>query len=85
MNDYNYEDYERCIKHLLNSMWRDSDDLQIGQNISDVSEVKIIFDGFGDLDTEEEYIEGGNTDMESYAIFIHKNSLTEEFEFPNTI
>jgi hypothetical protein len=63
-------------------MWRDSDDLRIGENISDIPEVKIIFDGFGDLDTEEEYIEGGNTDMESYAIFIHKDSLTEEFQFP---
>jgi len=82
MNDYNYEAYERCIMHLLNNMWRDSDDLRIGENISDIPEVKIIFDGFGDLDTEEEYIEGGNTDMESYAIFIHKDSLTEEFQFP---
>ena len=45
--------------------------------------VKIIFDGFGDLETEEngEYVyeEGGNKSMKSFAVFVHKNSLTEEF------
>jgi hypothetical protein len=63
-------------------MWRDPDDLVIGDNISDLSEIKIIFDGYGDLDTEDEYIEGGNKNMESYAIFIHKDSGKEDFEFP---
>lgn len=63
-------------------MWRDPDDLVIGNNISDLSEIKIIFDGYGDLDTEDEYIEGGNKNMESYAIFIHKDSGKEDFEFP---
>ena len=43
--------------------------------------VKIIFDGYGDLDTEEEYIEGGNHSMMSFAVFVHKNSLNGE-EFP---
>lgn len=81
-DDYDYEAYIRCVMHLLNNMYRDSDELEIGENISSIPEVKIIFDGYGDLDTEEEYIEGGNTDMESYAIFIHKDSLTEDFEFP---
>ena len=46
--------------------------------------VKIIFDGFGDLeeenmDGEYKYIENGNVSMKSFAVFIHKNSLTEEF------
>ena len=81
-DDYDYEAYIRCVMHLLNNMYRDSDELEIGENISSIPEVKIIFDGYGDLDTEEEYIEGVNTDMESYAIFIHKDSLTEDFEFP---
>lgn len=81
-DDYDYEAFERCMMHLLNDMYRDSDELEIGENISSIPEVKIIFDGYGDLDTEEEYIEGGNTDMESYAIFIHKDSLTEQFHFP---
>ena len=43
--------------------------------------VKIIFDGYGDLDTEEEYIEGGNHSLMSFAVFVHKNSLNGE-EFP---
>lgn len=74
-----FEEYIEC--HLEN-MWRDPDDLVIGNDISDLSEVKIIFDGYGDLDTEDEYIEGGNKNMESYAIFIHKDSGKEDFEFP---
>jgi hypothetical protein len=83
MREYTYEDFDRCIIKILKDSWRDPDDLEIGVNISDIPEVKVIFDGYGDLETEDgEYIEGGNTDMESYAIFIHKDSLTEDFEFP---
>jgi hypothetical protein len=77
--DYDYEAYERCIKHLLNVMWRDPDDLEIGENISDVCEVKIIFDGYG---YNEETDEQDDINLESYAIFIHKDALTEDFEFP---
>jgi hypothetical protein len=43
------------------------------------SGVKIIFDGYGDLETEEEYIEAGDKSQLSFAIFIHKDSLTKEF------
>jgi hypothetical protein len=74
-----FEDYIEC--HLEN-MWRDPDDLVIGDNISDIPEVKIIFDGYGDLETDDDYVEGGNKNMESYAIFIHKDSGNEDFEFP---
>jgi hypothetical protein len=41
--------------------------------------VKIIFDGYGDLETDDEYIEGGDHNIMSFAVFVHKNSLTEEF------
>jgi hypothetical protein len=46
--------------------------------------VKIIFDGYADLesyDEDNEYFceEGGDTTQLSFAVFIHKNSLTEEF------
>ena len=87
MSDYDYERYEEIIQNFLDVMWRDPDDLNIGDDISDLPEIKIIFDGYGDLETEDEngeyeYIEGGNTNMESYAIFIHKNSGQEGFEFP---
>ena len=81
MNDYDYNEYQKILMQFLQTIWRDPEGLQIGENISDISEVKIIFDGYGDLD-EEEYIEGGDKNMESYAIFIHKNSVQDGFEFP---
>lgn len=86
-DDYDYNLYVAILEGMLNIMWRDSDNLEIGEDISDLSEVKIIFDGYGDLEDEDEngeyrYTEGGNTDMESYAIFIHKDALTEDFVFP---
>ena len=85
--DYDYSRYEEILIEMLKTSWRDPDDLEIGRDISDIPEVKIIFDGYGDLETEDEegnyvYKEGGNTNMESYAIFIHKDALTEGFEFP---
>ena len=44
--------------------------------------VKIIFDGYGALETDDEYIENGNKNMESYAIFIHKDAAHPDFMFP---
>jgi hypothetical protein len=46
--------------------------------------VKIIFDGFADYEGEDEngeyvYEEGGDTNMVSLAIFVHKDSLEKEF------
>ena len=85
--EYNYARYEKILVDILESSHRDPDDLEIGRDISDLPEVKIIFDGYGDLDEENmdgeyKYIEGGNINMESYAIFIHKDALTEDFIFP---
>jgi len=84
--DYDYEKYEKTLLELVKGMHRDPDDLEIGRDISDLPEVKIIFDGYGDLETEEDgeykYVEGGNSNMESYAIFIHKDALQEDFMFP---
>ena len=84
---YDYERYNKILLEMLNTMHRDPDDLEIGRDISDLPEVKIIFDGHGDLETEDEdgnykYVERGNTNMESYAIFIHKDSGQEDFQFP---
>jgi hypothetical protein len=77
---YDYERYEVLIKEHLENMWRDVDALDVGDNISDVPEVKIIFDGYGyDEETNED---NGDKNMESYAIFIHKDALTPDFEFP---
>ena len=84
--DYDYALYEEVILLLMNDSLRDPDHLEIGENISDLPEVKITFEGYGDLeeeiDGEYKYTEGGNTDMESYAVFIHKDALKYDFVFP---
>ena len=85
--EYDYARYEKILVDMLEGSHRDPDDLEIGRDISDLPEVKITFEGYGDLDEENmdgeyKYIEGGNTNMESYAIFIHKDALTEDFIFP---
>ena len=86
--EYDYQRFDQIIKLLLESAWIDHDEeLDIGEDVSDQPEVKIIFDGYGDLEDEDEngeyrYTEGGNKNMQSYAIFLHKDALTENFVFP---
>jgi len=85
--EYDYARYEKILTLMLEGSWRDPDDLEIGRDISDLPEVKITFEGYGDLEDEDEngeyrYTEGGNKNMESYAIFIHKDALTDDFIFP---
>ena len=84
--EIDYNRYNEIIQKLLDAMWRDPDNLEIGENISDIPEVKIIFDGYGDLEEEIDgeyvYTERGNKNMESYAIFIHKDSGKKDFVFP---
>jgi len=86
--EYDYQRFSEIIKLLLKSAWIDHDDeLEIGEDVSDQQEVKIIFDGYGDLEDEDEdgeyrYTEGGNRNMQSFAIFIHDNALTGGFVFP---
>jgi len=85
--DYDYELYCEILQAFMEAAWIDRDELVRGEDISDMPEVKIIFDGYGDLEDEDEngeyrYTEGGNTNMESYAIFIHKDALQEGFVFP---
>ena len=85
--EYDYARYEKILVDMLEGSHRDPDDLEIGRDISDLPEVKITFEGYGDLDEENmdgeyKYIEGGNTNMESYAVFLHKDALTDDFIFP---
>jgi hypothetical protein len=79
MNDYDYNEYEETLKIFLHTMWRDPDCLEIGENISDTPEIKIIFESYG---CNEETNEQDDKNMECYAIFIHKDSAQEGFEFP---
>lgn len=85
--DYDYNRYCEILQNLMEAAWIDRDELVIGEDISDQPEIKIIFDGHGDLEETDEhgeyvYTERGNKNMESYAIFLHKDSLTEDFVFP---
>jgi hypothetical protein len=85
--DYDYARYNEILTKMLEGSYRDPDDLEIGRDISDLPEVKITFEGYGDLEDEDEngeyrYTEGGNKNMESYAIFIHKDALVTDFIFP---
>ena len=80
--EYDYWRYSELISKFVEDARPHPDDLSIGEDISTMPEVKIIFDGFGDLETEDDWFEGGNKNMESYAVFIHKDALTEEFVFP---
>ena len=87
-DDYDYNRYESILLKLLDSMWRDEDNLSRGENISDIPEIKIMFESYADKELEDEEgnyietIENGDTNQECYCIFIHKNSAQEDFEFP---
>ena len=56
----------------------EGDDLEPGNDSGDAPfGVKIIFDGYGyDEETNDEQ---GNKNMMSFAVFVHKDSLTQEF------
>lgn len=75
---------EGWVRDFMYTMDED-DDLFPGNDSGDTPfGVKIIFDGFGLLEYEDEkgnYVceENGDRNMVSFAVFVHKNSLTEEF------
>jgi hypothetical protein len=75
---------ESWIRNFMDTMDHD-DDLEPGNESGDTPPgVKIIFDGFGIYEYEDEegnYIceENGDRNMVSFAVFIHEKSLTEEF------
>jgi hypothetical protein len=81
--DYS-EVIEGWVREFISTM-DDGDDLEPGNRSGDSPfGVKIIFDGYGILEWEDENgeyqcDEQGNKDMMSFAVFVHKNSLTEEF------
>lgn len=73
-------DYEPIVESWIREFICTMDDgrLDAGDNSGDTPfGVKIIFDGYGyDEETNEE---NANENMMSFAVFVHKNSLTEEF------
>ena len=88
-DDYDYSRYEMILSEFLGAMWRDEDNLERGEDISDIPEVKIMFESYADKEVEDEEgnyietIENGDTNQECYCIFIHKDSAKEDFQFPD--
>ena len=81
--DYS-EIIEGWVREFICTMDEDEDLYPGNESGESPDGVKIIFDGFGDLEEEDEegeyvYTEGGNKSMKSFAVFIHKTSLTEDF------
>lgn len=69
---------DEMLQYFLEEARANADELVVGEDISPIPELKIIFDGFGeDEDTGEE-----DYSSESYAFFIHKNALQKGFAFP---
>lgn len=70
--DYS-EIVEGWVRQFISTM--DEGELEPGDASGDAPfGVKIIFDGYGENDDG-----GKNYDVESYAVFVHKDSLTKEF------
>jgi hypothetical protein len=80
--DYS-EIIEEWIRKFIFTM--DEGDLEPGDESGQAPKgVKIIFDGYGILEYDDEngnYVceENGDKNMMSFAVFVHRNSLTEEF------
>ena len=74
---YDTDLYSEVVTALVKHSNREPGFLEIGEDISAISGIKVIFDGYGyDEETDEE---GADVNLETYAVFIHRNSLTEEF------
>ena len=70
---------DEILEYFLEQARVEADDFTVGEDISPIPELKIIFDGFGeDDDTGEE-----DRHNESYALFIHKDALKKGFVFPH--
>lgn len=90
-NDYDYDRYVELILAILNNgcdIEEDPEYLEVGENISGMPQIKVIFDGFADKELEDENgnyvetIEQGDKNSRSYAIFVDHRSGDPDFEFP---
>lgn len=68
---------DQMLEVILDEARSDCDDLNVGENISPIPQMKIIFDGYGETEDGEE-----DLNSESYAVFIHKFSVSKDFAFP---
>ncbi|MBT8594361.1 hypothetical protein G6672_02570 [Polynucleobacter paneuropaeus] len=69
---------DEMLQSFLEKARASTDELVVGEDISPIPELKIIFDGYQeDEDTGEDIYSS-----ESYAFFIHKDALKKGFVFP---
>jgi hypothetical protein len=55
------------------------DELEYNENLSPAKEIKIMFNAYGD---DDELGEGMDKNIETYYMFVHKDSLKKGFVFP---
>ena len=68
---------DEILEYFLEEARTEADSFVVGEDISPIPELKIIFDGFAEDDNGEE-----DQSNESYALFIHKDALNKNFVFP---
>lgn len=68
---------DEMLEYFLEDARTEADSFVVGEDISPIPELKIIFDGFAEDDNGEE-----DQSNESYALFIHKDALKKGFVFP---
>jgi hypothetical protein len=68
---------DEILEYFLEEARTQADSFVVGEDISPIPELKIIFDGFAEDDNGEE-----DQSNESYALFIHKDALNKNFIFP---
>lgn len=76
---YDYKRFSEIVEHILETAWRYPDELIIGENISDYSEVKVIFNKYG---FNDETVEDDSETVEEHCVFIHIQSGVKGFKFP---
>ena len=84
--EYDYDLFKTYIINILKNNYPKTSDRKIGENISNLKNVKIIFDGYSNKipigDNDFLYKEQGNKNIEGWVMFVHKDALTENFVFP---
>lgn len=81
MSDYDFERFETIIENIIRKRCEVSDypeDLEVGENISDLPEIKVIFDGFGLA--EELYHNGRSFRLEDDVVMVDGETMGEEDE-----
>ncbi len=74
-----WERFEEIMLPFLKDMKRDPSNLYVGEDISPIPEIKIIFEGYG---YNEETGNEDDPNAEQYSFFIHKDATKKGFKFP---